>query len=480
MNMLRSPLVAAGVALALAVAVHPRLGPLRVEAPGRALIVTLGLVLVAVLAARARHGPLAARLVALGAALALGSVAWDSLRGHRGTLSLAPGDVSQRFAELGAGGRPLGLRPLGFQAGLEELRGTTATLALAGQRVAVTPTQAAGVKGIRLGRPKVEYSGSARSLHLTLTDASGEHHVALPVREAVRHGELEVALERYFPDFALDARNEPFSRSTAPANPAALLSVRRDGRAHRVFVLAAAPGIHRVEGLDASFALAGVDAESALELRVSQAPAAPWALLGLVCACAGLALQAREAPEPRSPAGASLAAGALLCGALITLGGGGVLGWSWTSPVDGAVVAFRGVGLTLGVALLATLGGTLLVAAPVLASGAAAPLFPLTLGRRAQILGATVSGLGALLLTAQAGFGFEAGYETVLLALAASALVVALASADARALPRGSASAFVLMLAAVGMGSWLRWGGYDTPAVESVASLALLALALSE
>src|SRR5690242_21131868 len=43
-------------------------------------------------------------------------------------------------------------------------------------------------------------------------------------------GDLEVAVERYFPDFALDGQNQPYSRSDEPRNPAALLQVSRGGQ----------------------------------------------------------------------------------------------------------------------------------------------------------------------------------------------------------------------------------------------------------
>jgi len=52
------------------------------------------------------------------------------------------------------------------------------------------------------------------------------------------------------------------------------------------------------------------------------------------------------------------------------------------------------------------------------------------------------------------------------------ALAVPLASADSSALPPGAA--------AVGVDSWLRWGGCDTEAVLAAATLSFLALALSE
>jgi len=379
-----------------------------------------------------------------------------------------------------ADGRPLGLRPLGFQLALEDAQETSAVLSLPGGRAPVTPTRSAGARGVRLGRPRLDYNGAAEALHVSVTDAAGEHHLVLTAGEAARDGQLEVGLERYFPDFALGANNEPFSRSDEPRNPAALLTVRKGEQAYRVFVLASVPGIHKVEALDASFALTAVDPQRSVALRVSVAPAAPWALVGLVFASLGLALQARVVPAPRSVAASGSAPGALLCGALLTLGGGDVLRWSWTSGLDTAATVWPGPGLTLGVALLAALGGTLLIAVPVVASGAAAPALPLVLGRRAQILGATTAGIGAVLLVTEAGPHFETGYEATLVALAAGALALSLVSSDPRPLPRAAAAAVVLLLAAVGVGSWLRWGGYDTRAVEAVASIALLALALSE
>ena len=91
---------------------------------------------------------------------------------------------------------------------------------------------------------------------------------------------LEIALEQFFPDFALDERQQPFSRSLEPRNPAALLAVRRGGETHRAFVIQSMPGVHRVEALGASFALVEAEAERSVTLDVHREPAALLALAG--------------------------------------------------------------------------------------------------------------------------------------------------------------------------------------------------------
>lgn len=480
MSALGSPALVAVLSLFLGVAVHPRCQALRAGSFGRAALATLALLLVAALVARALRGTPAARLVALGAALAVAGLGWDAVRGHRGSLSLQPGQASQNFVELGPGEASLGLRPLGFQAGLERLHGTLATLSLAGQRMLVTPSQAAGHAGVRLGRPRVEHTGDVLRLRLTLTDGAGEHPIEVVPGEIARHGELQIGLAQYFADFALDARNEPFSRSREPRQPAALLDVRKGSESFRVFVLASAPNLHQVEGLGASFALAGVEPAQALALRVVQAPAAPLVLAGVVLAGLGLGLGALRPAEPRHQAAPAVMGGLLLCGALVALGGGAVLQWSWIGNRDTTALAIPAAGLPLGLALVASLGGALVVAAPLLASGAAAPARLLTFGRRGQILGATLACLGAGVLLFETGLGFGTAHEAALLALLAGGVAASLASEDAAGIPRAAAAGATLLLAVVGVASWIQAGGYDTLAVESVASVALLALAASE
>jgi hypothetical protein len=107
--------------------------------------------------------------------------------------------------------------------------------------------------------------------------------------------DLHIALEQYFPDFALDAKQQPYSRSAEPRNPAALLRVTRGSAAWRVFVIRAMPGIHRPEGLDRVLSLTDVVVSEAVTLRVSREPAAAVALGGMMVMALGMAWAARAA-----------------------------------------------------------------------------------------------------------------------------------------------------------------------------------------
>ena len=105
-----------------------------------------------------------------------------------------------------------------------------------------------------------------------------------------RAGDLTIALEQYFPDFALDDRQQPFSRSAEPRNPAALLTIEKGGRAYRAFVLQSMPGVHRVEGLGLAFSLLEIEPERTAEIAVHREPAALAALVGALLLAVGLAL----------------------------------------------------------------------------------------------------------------------------------------------------------------------------------------------
>jgi cytochrome c biogenesis protein len=106
---------------------------------------------------------------------------------------------------------------------------------------------------------------------------------------------LQISVEQYFPDFALDEKQQPYSRSAEPRNPAALLRVTRGEKAWRVFVIRAMPGIHRPEGLDHVLSLTDVVVSEAVTLRVSREPAAAVALAGMTVMALGMAWAARPA-----------------------------------------------------------------------------------------------------------------------------------------------------------------------------------------
>ena len=103
--------------------------------------------------------------------------------------------------------------------------------------------------------------------------------------------DLTIALEDYFPDFALDDQRHPFSRSREPRNPGALLAVESPRGPFRVFVLRSMPGVHRVEALDRSFALRAIEPEVSAEIAVHREPLAAVALVGTLLALAGVVLR---------------------------------------------------------------------------------------------------------------------------------------------------------------------------------------------
>src|SRR5207302_1175532 len=156
--------------------------------------------------------------------------------------------------------------------------------------------------------------------------------------------------EQYFPDFALDAKQQPYSRSAEPRNPAALLRVTRGAEAWRVFVIRAMPGIHRPERLDRTLSLTDVVVSEAVTLRVSREPAAavaPRGLPFLMAAAAAVVAALRPAP----PAEPGFAAWPLVAALALTLA---------ASALEAAAEESRR-GRTLAAAWEAALGGGILV-----------------------------------------------------------------------------------------------------------------------
>ena len=230
------------------------------------------------------------RLVAVGAATFALAVAYDAVRGEQGSMTLAQGQGTRTFEEEGPGGRRLGLHPLGDAVVLEAIE-PDGTVVLgqtdAQRRVRVSPRRAATVAGYRIGTPQRVPSGGARLVIRVSRGAEGE--ITLREGETGRAGDLEITLPRYFPDFALDERQQPFSRSDEPRNPAALLGVARGTASWRVFVIRAIPDIHHPEGLDRTLTLADVVPDEAVMLSVQREPAALLAGLGLLVAAIGVA-----------------------------------------------------------------------------------------------------------------------------------------------------------------------------------------------
>ncbi len=288
MSRLGAPGVVAGLAVAAGLVASPLTGlALRLPA-GDGVLAALLLLLVAALVARAAKAP--ELLLATGVLVAASALGYDAVRGHRGTIRLAPGEGTTTFDETGRRGRAVGLRPLGAPIALKQ---TTADgdviLDVAGQERVLTRASALPVGPYRLGRARTMMTGAAR-LQLSVTSPAGRRDlVALDAGTPASADGLEISLESYFPDFALDGRQQPFSRSDAPKNPAALLRVRRGGQEWRLFVIRAMPGVHRPEGLADTIRLEAVEPETAVEIAVDQEPAGPLAAVGLLLAAAGLA-----------------------------------------------------------------------------------------------------------------------------------------------------------------------------------------------
>jgi hypothetical protein len=303
MSLLARPGVLAAVLVLTALVLHPAVGTAE-WLPGRdTALAALLLLTTAALALRAvaatRSSRLGASLLAAGLALVVAGVAGDGLRGHRGSLSLEPGQARGHFDEVGPHGRSLGLRPLGFTIGLEEAgpgRGVTLQLSSGPPGpIVLRPDEAIERDGVRLARPRIVPTGQASRLTIGISGGGQDTSVVLTPGRPSRAGDLTLALEQYFPDFALDDQRRPFTRSTELRNPGALLVVDSPQGTFRVFVLRAMPGVHRVEQLDRSFALLDVEPAFSAEIAVHREPFAGLVLLGALLALAGVVLDRRPA-----------------------------------------------------------------------------------------------------------------------------------------------------------------------------------------
>jgi hypothetical protein len=296
-KLLASPSATLLLAVALAAGLHPA-SPLRRWAEAAPVLMpALALLLVLSLAARASRG-LGIALVSLGAAGLLATVAYDQVKGHRGTLELGPGGTTGNYEETGVRDRPVGLRPFGFTVGASSISEAGALLtfseATGEARGRVAPARATAYKGQRFGWRAARLSGEAERLEIAVSDGSSERSVALTPGQNANVDGLEIAVEQYFADFALDSSQQPFSRSEVPRNPAAVLRVRRGSETFRVFVIRAMPGIHQVGGLRLSFSLREVEPAKVLRLGVSQEPGAWAAALAVAVAAIGAALRKGE------------------------------------------------------------------------------------------------------------------------------------------------------------------------------------------
>jgi len=279
--------------LLLAAALHPALSTLL--HPPLVAVSALALLLVAGLLAGPRNP--GGRLVGVGALAVALAIGYDGLRGHRGMLTLEPGQGTQSFEEEGPDGRSLGLRPLGYGVVLERALpdGGAVLKAGDGASIAVRPGRAASYGGFRFGVAARREGAESSALRIAVAGPHGSSVIEVgPGAPATVDG-LQISLEQYFPDFALDNKQQPYSRSAEPRNPAALLRVTRGTEAWRVFVIRAMPGIHRPERLDRVLSLTDVVVSEAVTLRVSREPAAAAALGGMIVMALGMAWTARPA-----------------------------------------------------------------------------------------------------------------------------------------------------------------------------------------
>lgn len=500
MSALARPGALAAILAAAAVALHPGLGAPRWLPARPAVLAALLLLAALALVARAlgaRERRAGAALGAAGALLLVGALAVDGLRGHHGSLTLAAGESRANFEEAAPDGRPLGLRPLGFPVGAERVSaagassGPAVALALPGPGPAeLTRDRSVAFGGYRFARPVPVATGGAARLRVSASDGAATQVADVSPGAPGRAFGLTIALEEYFPDFALDESRRPFSRSAEPRNPAALLAVERAGEAHRVFVLQAMPGVHRVEGLGLAFSLLGVEPERRVAIAVHREPAALAALGAALLLAAGVALSLRPGPGPGPGAGdaPAIVAGSALVGFLLLVDGGAVLAWGFAVAAPGGRVPLAGVGVLLGAALVAALGGSLLLGAGRIAGDAGSRRAARAALWLAAGLAAAGSGLAAVRvasLPVAASPIPVAGIALAALSLAASLLATRAAppALVARAAPLALPVAVLAALAlAIGLAvaGVLREGTYATPAAAAASSAALLGLAALE
>lgn len=498
MSALGRPSVLAGLLAGLALLVHPELGIASllpwhdVLVAALALLSVLGLVARALAAAPGQRVP--PGLVAAGAIALVVALGGDGARGRQGTIVLAPGQARAHFEESGRAGRSLGLRPFGFQVGVVRVSaGGEVLLGLQSSRETseqwLRPGGALAFSGFRFAAPRARPTGEASRLRVALSDgAKTEVADVVPGRPA-RVGDVVLTLQEYFPDFALDDKRQPFSRSLEPRNPGALLGVQRGGASYDAFVLQSMPGVHRVEPLGLAFSLLEVEAEQSIEMTVRREPFAPLALAGALLVAAGLAWSLLR-PGPSPPSGpacdAVLVAAAALVGALLIAGRGRVLAWAFLVPVPGGEAPLPGVGVVLGASLVAALAGTLLLLADAASGGTGAA----ALARPALWVAAASGALGCGLALVRT-FALTSGLEPVSVAPTAGlGLAVALMALALRRPPGGACASptalaaltLVLVVSAVasGVAGLETVGSYATAGTAAGASAALVGLCALE
>ena len=123
LSVLVRPGVVAALLVSGALILHPTVGSHAWLPQRDGILAALALLITVALLARAATAPrrLPTILLAAGAAVVMVAVAGDGLRGHRGALDLVAGQSRTHFDERTPDGRSLGLRPLGFPIGLQDV-----------------------------------------------------------------------------------------------------------------------------------------------------------------------------------------------------------------------------------------------------------------------------------------------------------------------------------------------------------------------
>jgi hypothetical protein len=488
--------VLAALLAGTAAVLHPALGRASGLGAREALLAALALLATLALGERARGSRAPGDLLlAAGAGALLLALAADGLFAHHGSVRLAAGQARPHFDETGPDGRSLGLRPFGFPVVAEAVLADGAvTLALPSGRAVVTADRAASSGGWRFARPRAALTGGAARVRVAASDGTRTFVADVAPGSPGLVGDATVALEQYFPDFALDERRTPFTRSLEPRNPAALLRVERGGESHRAFVLRSMPGVHRVEPLGLAFSLLEVEPERAAQLDVHREPAALFVLTGGLLVLAALVLRGLRtagSAADRPSSGSLVAAGAAVLALLVLADGARVLAWSFGLPSAAGRVPLAGTGVLLGGAVVFTLAGTLLFAARGLSGGTAGSP---AVGRVALWAGAALLALSLGLAAVRVALLDARVRPSVLplLALAAGlvVLVAALLATRPRSLPAwaglaeravpAAAAAAALAALVLGVLAVGREGTYATSAVAASSAAALLGRAALE
>jgi hypothetical protein len=224
-------------------------------------------------------------------------------------------------------------------------------------------------------------------------------------------------------------------------------------------------------------------------IHVHREPAALAVLAGALLLAVGSALLVPHRAAAHGPVAPLVEGGGALVVALTLADRGAVLGWGFGVSTPDGRVALPGVGILLGLALVATLLGTLLLAARRL-SGESAPVAVAGPARAALWLGITLAAAGVALAAVRvARLPHASPLAVVALGVMAGLLALALLSTGrssgwgARALALLWPAAVVGALASAfvaGVAGLQREGTYATTHASAAASAALVGLAAVE